>query len=397
MSFRTVVISNQSKLNYKNRFLVVKQDNDEKYIHLSEIDTIIVDSIAVSISSYLLKELSDSKINIIFCDEKHNPFGELSSYYSSHNTSKKIQKQINWSKENKDLIWQSIIKNKIINQALMLHKIKSDKYELLLSYIEDVLASDKTNREGHAAKVYFNELFGKDFVRNDSDNINAALNYGYAILLSTINKEVISNGYLTQIGIHHKNEFNEFNLSCDLMEPFRIIIDNFVYFNQDRELNTQYKLDIINIFNNRYNYENKNYVLKDIIKMYVKNTLESIEKPENYKELKQKAEKRHKNYPSLCRDYIYGQPWFQKSWMCDSGISGMMEMLDSLYDKLLNVSASEKLNMESIVFLLNYLDVNARSYDHIFLKMKKRLLLGLILLKKRRKLIFTRVVLLLRI
>ena len=267
MSFRTVVISNQSKLNYKNRFLVVKQDNDEKYIHLSEIDTIIVDSIAVSISSYLLKELSDNKINIIFCDEKHNPFGELSSYYSSHNSSKKIQKQINWSKENKDLMWQNIIKNKIINQALMLHKIKSDKYELLLSYIEDVLASDKTNREGHAAKVYFNELFGKDFVRNDSDNINAALNYGYAILLSTVNKEVTSNGYLTQIGIHHKNEFNEFNLSCDLMEPFRIIIDNFVYFNQDRELNTQYKLDIINIFNNRYNYENKNYVLKDIIKI----------------------------------------------------------------------------------------------------------------------------------
>ena len=284
MSFRTVVISNQSKLNYKNRFLVVKQDNDEKYIHLSEIDTIIVDSIAVSISSYLLKELSDNKINIIFCDEKHNPFGELSSYYSSHNSSKKIQKQINWTKENKDLIWQSIIKNKIINQALMLNKIKSEKYELLLSYIEDVLISDKTNREWHAAKVYFNELFGKDFVRNDTDNINAALNYGYAILLSTINKEVISNGYLTQVGIHHKNEFNEFNLSCDLMEPFRIIIDNFVYFNQERELNTQYKLDIINIFNNRYNYENKNYVLKDIIKMYVKNTLESIEKPENYKE-----------------------------------------------------------------------------------------------------------------
>ena len=284
MSFRTVVISNQSKLNYKNRFLVVKQDNDEKYIHLSEIDTIIVDSIAVSISTYLLKELSDNKINIVFCDEKHNPFGELSSYYSSHNTSKKIQKQINWTKENKDRMWQNIIKNKIINQALMLHKIKSDKYDLLLSYIEDVLLSDKTNREGHAAKVYFNELFGKDFVRNDSDNINAALNYGYAILLSTINKEVISNGYLTQIGIHHKNEFNEFNLSCDLMEPFRIIIDNFVYYNQERELNTEYKLDIINIFNNRYNYENKNYVLKDIIKMFVKNTLESLEEPDNYKE-----------------------------------------------------------------------------------------------------------------
>lgn len=284
MSFRTIVISNQSKLSYKNRFLVVKQDSNEKYVHLSEIDTIIVDSIAVSISTYLLKELSDSKINIIFCDEKHNPFGELSSYYSSHNTSKKIQKQINWLKENKDKIWQNIIKNKIINQALMMKKINSNKYELLLSYIEDVLSADKTNREGHAAKVYFNELFGKDFVRNESDNINAALNYGYAILLSTINKEVISNGYLTQMGIHHKNEFNEFNLSCDLMEPFRIVIDNFVYYNQEKELNTEFKLDIVNIFNSRYTYENKKYTLKDIIKLYVKNTLEALDEPDKYKE-----------------------------------------------------------------------------------------------------------------
>ena len=94
MSFRTVVVARQSKISYKNRFLVVKQDNIEKFIHLSEIDTIIVDSISVSISAYLLKELSDNKINIVFCDEKHNPFGELKSYYSRHNTSKKIKEQI---------------------------------------------------------------------------------------------------------------------------------------------------------------------------------------------------------------------------------------------------------------------------------------------------------------
>ncbi len=66
MSFRTVVITRQSKISYKNRFLVVKQESEENFIHLSEIDTIIVDSISVSISAYLLKELSDNKINIIF-------------------------------------------------------------------------------------------------------------------------------------------------------------------------------------------------------------------------------------------------------------------------------------------------------------------------------------------
>ena len=283
MSFRTVVITRQSKISYKNRFLVVKQDSDEKFIHLSEIDTIIVDSISVSISAYLLKELSYNKINIIFCDEKHNPFGELSSYYSRHNTSKQINEQIKWKKISKDMLWLKIIKNKILNQAKLLKKIRSPKYKLLLSYIDEVKNGDKTNREGHAAKVYFNELFGKNFSRSDNNDINAALNYGYAVLLSTFNKEIVSNGYLTQLGIHHKNEFNEFNLTSDMMEPFRIIIDNFVYYNKERKFDTSYKLDIVNIFNNSYKYLGKKYVLKDIIKMYVKNTLDALNDIKKYK------------------------------------------------------------------------------------------------------------------
>ncbi len=282
MSFRTVVITKQSKISYKNRFLVVKQENDEKYIHLSEIDTIIVDSISVSISSYLLKELSDNKINIIFCDEKHNPFGELRSYYLAHNSSKKIIMQSKWTQKEKDELWQLIVKNKITNQALLLDKIKSKNYNLVLSYVSDVVIGDKTNREGHAAKVYFNSLFTKKFIRNENDCINSALNYGYAVLLSTFNKEIISNGYLTELGIHHKNEFNPFNLTCDFMEPFRVIIDNFVYYNKDREFNTDYKLDIVNIFNSKYKYNSKQYVLKDVIKLYTKNIFDYLENNKKY-------------------------------------------------------------------------------------------------------------------
>lgn len=286
MSFRTVVITKQSKLNYKNRFLVVKQENDEKYVHLSEIDTIIVDTVNVSISSYLLKELSDNKINIIFCDEKHNPFGELKSYYMSHNTSKKINMQMKWTRKMKEDLWQLIIKNKIINQALILNKINSKNYDLLISYAEEVLSGDKTNREGISSKVYFNSLFGKGFIRDDNSDINNALNYGYNILLSTFNKEIVSNGYLTEIGIHHKNEFNPYNLTCDLMEPFRIVIDNFVYFNRNRKFDNDYKMDIVNIFNTAYKYNNKNYILKDIIKMYTKNIFDILETKKEYKGFK---------------------------------------------------------------------------------------------------------------
>lgn len=284
MSFRTVVITKQAKISYKNRFLVIKQDIDEKYIHLSEIDTIIVDSISVSISSYLLKELADNKINIIFCDDKHNPYGELQPFYSRHNSSKKILEQVKWTNKEKDLVWQAIVKNKILNQAFLLKKIKSKQHDLITSYIKEVTIGDKTNREGHAAKVYFNSLFGKNFVRGNNDKINVSLNYGYAILLSTVSKEIVNNGYLTQLGIHHKNEFNPYNLACDLMEPFRIIIDSFVYYNKDKELDSSFKLDIINIFNNTYTFNNKKYTLKDIIGLYVKNTLDIFNNNKEYKD-----------------------------------------------------------------------------------------------------------------
>lgn len=284
MSFRTVVITKQSKLSYKNRFLVVKKELDEKYIHLSEIDTIIIDSVSVSLSSYLLKELSDNKINIIFCDEKHNPFGELKSFYSSHNSSKKILRQTKWTKIQKAHLWNLIVKNKLLNQENVLKKAKKTGYQLIMEYRKEIKNDDKTNREAHAAKVYFNSLFGKNFVRNNPDNINAALNYGYAILLSTINKEIINNGYLTQIGIHHKNEFNEFNLTCDLMEVFRPIIDQFVYYNRNRDFNTEYKLDIVNILNKNFSYKNKSCTLKDIIKIYVKDIFDVLEEKKEYQE-----------------------------------------------------------------------------------------------------------------
>lgn len=282
MGWRTVVVNKNCKLSYKNDYLVIRSETLQM-IHLSEINLIIVENGMVSITSYLINELINNKIKLIFCDEKHNPAGEVMSYYGSFNTSKKILNQIKWEKEKKDAVWQQIVKHKIHNQAMLLKKLDIAGYEKLLEFEKEVEIADKTNREGHAAKVYFNALFGNTFIRNSNDEINAALNYGYAILLSTINKEVINNGYLTQLGIHHKNEFNEFNLSCDLMEPFRIIIDNFVYYNKNKKFNTEYKLDLINLLNKVFLYQSKNYTLKDIIKLYVKNTLDSVNSIDNYK------------------------------------------------------------------------------------------------------------------
>ena len=224
MSWRIVVISKRAKLDYQLGYMVVRSEEITK-IHLGEIATVIIESTAVSITTSLLAELTKKKIKVIFCDEKRNPSSELIGYYGSHDTSNKVRKQIQWSKNVKETIWTEIVTEKIRKQKELLEYLGKDEAILLNSYIKEIRLNDETNREGHAAKVYFNALFGLDFTRTADSLTNAALNYGYSIILSTFTREIVANGYITQLGLFHDNMFNQFNLASDLMEPFRVLVD----------------------------------------------------------------------------------------------------------------------------------------------------------------------------
>ena len=224
MSWRVVVITKRAKLDLQLGRMVVRSDETVKIV-LSEISTILIESTAVSLTTSLIAELAKRKIKVIFCDEKRNPSCELINYYGSHDTSNKVRKQIAWKQNTKESVWTEIVTEKIRKQKELLELLGKEESELLSSYLKEIVWNDETNREGHAAKVYFNALFGLDFTRTEDNFINAALNYGYSIILSAFTREVVANGYITQLGLFHDNMFNQFNLASDLMEPFRILVD----------------------------------------------------------------------------------------------------------------------------------------------------------------------------
>ncbi|MDD3383991.1 MAG: type II CRISPR-associated endonuclease Cas1 [Bacilli bacterium] len=273
MAFRTLVISTSSKLELKLNYLIFRTKDDIKRIFLDEVHTVIVQSTAVAVTSALLCELCSRGIKVVFCDSKNNPCSELVSYYNHHNSPKIIKDQMEWNLKYTPYIWKNIIENKIYNQMRVLKKHDKEEYLLLEEYFKDVKNDDITNREGHAAKVYFNCLFYEGFTRSDDCYINMALNYGYAILLSQINREIVSYGYLTQLGIHHKNEYNFFNLSCDLMEPFRPIIDDKV-----KELSdtSDIKKEMQDLFNITVIIDNSKQTFVNAIKIYVLSVLRAI-------------------------------------------------------------------------------------------------------------------------
>lgn len=275
MSWRTVVISSNAKLDYQMGYMVVRRMDTTK-IHLSEMEILIIESTAVSLTAALLNELSKKKIKVIFCDEKRNPSSELVSYYGSHDTSTKIRTQITWKEEVKKAVWTEIVADKIRKQAEHLEFWGREEADMLYGYINELEFADVTNREGHAAKVYFNALFGMDFTRTEENSTNAALNYGYTLLLSAFNRCITANGYLTQLGLFHDNMFNPFNLASDLMEPFRPIVDYKVKQMQPVKFEHEEKIEVLTILQTEVKINGRTEFVSNAIKIYCKSVFDAI-------------------------------------------------------------------------------------------------------------------------
>lgn len=138
----------------------------------------------------------------------------------------------------------------------------------------EVELGDQRNREAQAARLYFPRLFGKGFVRSDERQaINGHLNYGYSLLLATFSREIVANGYLTQLGIHHTGWENAFNLASDLMEPFRPFVDACVLQQKDQPLTLETKLNLIGVLDQVITYQGMQMDLTQTVQQYVRDCL----------------------------------------------------------------------------------------------------------------------------
>lgn len=282
MSWRTVLVEDGESLRLKLDSVVIEKDGRIFTIPLSDIGIIVVDGQGATISTRLLNSLSKNNITLINCDETHHPNGIFTAFNGHSRASKMIQKQIVLDDATKGEIWRKLISYKIENQYKILRNFEKSQQSLekLNKYYNQLEAYDRTNREGHAAKVYFNELFGKDFSRNNEEHIvNAGLNYGYSILRAHLARCVVGYGLSPMLGIFHRNEFNQFNLVDDLMEPFRPFIDCFVYQNlkEERYFKAEHRRELVSLMNKRCRYKGGYYTLQSILEKFVIDFITVIE------------------------------------------------------------------------------------------------------------------------
>ena len=262
MAFRVVMIENEVSIKLKLNHLIVTKEGEDIWIPLDDVSMIVMDNLATSITLRTMCQLAEEGIGLVICDQKHLPCGYYGAYDNHSRSSKVLEYQLNKTSEFYEDIWKQVVEWKIQNQAEAYYILTGDLVgkKKIIAFAKEVKPGDPTNREAHAAKIYFNQLMGASFSRGNEDILlNSGLDYGYAIIRSYIARACVGFGLNTQVGIHHKNEYNRFNLVDDLMEPLRPIVDivasnileDATYFMPE------HRHKIVNILNQKMNYRGK--------------------------------------------------------------------------------------------------------------------------------------------
>lgn len=227
MAWRQIFISEPAQLRLVKQQIGITQKGEELTVPLEDVAFIILDTPQVQITGALLVACAESGCFIVTTNNHHLPNGLLHSFHCHYNLYGVLSCQISVSEPCKKRLWQSIIKAKVANQAQCLELLglqkEAHKLELLCKQIK---SGDSSNVEAQAAKIYFSTIspeFGRD--QDGGDRFNAMLNYAYALLRSAISQALVAHGFLPAFGIHHANMQNAFNLSDDLIEPWRPLVD----------------------------------------------------------------------------------------------------------------------------------------------------------------------------
>lgn len=281
MGYRQVIIKKSEKLHFKDNQLIIDKDESSIKVPLEDISYILIEDSSTILTTRLLAELGKNAISLIVCDEKFEPTSIMYPYNYHFKQLDVFSHQLEIDDSIKNEFWNQIVKRKIENSIRVLEMTSKEEFPIskLTEYINEITDGDSKNREGLAAKMYFRSLFGSDFIRFYDDNVNAALNYGYTIIASAIIRNLAVYGLNTYLGVHHSSKINNFNLAYDFLEPYRSVVDKFVYDNKDDivlPLSFEFRKKLINLLNKEVLHQNKKYTIEYSIGLLIKSYIKSF-------------------------------------------------------------------------------------------------------------------------
>jgi len=251
VTWRSVVISRPAKLRREQFRLAVEQEQTA-FVPFEDIAVIVLNHREITLTHPVLSACGEYGISLFATGDTHHPSGVFLPFLPHSRATRWLRLQLDLPRPVAKQAWAAIVRKKIANQAACLRLAGHDGSDRLDSYARRVRSGDGGNLEGQAAAFYFTQMFGKDFRRDQARFLNAALDYGYAVLRGTIARGLVAHGLLPSIGLFHASEQNAFNLADDVIEPFRPLADLFVskhVMPDDDELRPEDKVALVGLLN----------------------------------------------------------------------------------------------------------------------------------------------------
>lgn len=249
--FRNLYLKNPARITLNHYQLTVSLEHETYRFPFDDIQSILIENLRSTISTAAIAALSEHGITVITCDAQHLPIATLLPLQGYYRRLKTLNLQLGLTKRLKDRFTRKLIKQKIFNQAWVATQLTGTEQPTLLRLAKQVQDGDQTSREAVAAKLYFTSLGGKDYTRRQNSLINGALDYGYAVIRSCLARELLQFGFEPALAFNHHSQQNAFNLADDLIEPFRPVIDFYVFttlpVNSEVKLTTEIKARLLNL------------------------------------------------------------------------------------------------------------------------------------------------------
>lgn len=251
MGWRSIMISRPARLRREHFSLAIEQEQTA-FVPFEDIAVIVLNHREINLTHPVLSACAEYGIGLYATGNNHQPAGVFLPFLPHSRTNRLLRLQLGTARPLAKQAWANIVRRKIENQARCLRLAGKDGAERLDSYARRVRSGDAENLEGQAAAFYFVQLFGPGFHRAEERWINAALDYGYAVLRGAIARGLVAHGLHPTIGLFHDSEQNAFNLADDLIEPFRPLVDLHVaraVSEQDDELTPADKVALVALLN----------------------------------------------------------------------------------------------------------------------------------------------------
>jgi CRISPR-associated protein Cas1 len=218
------MISRPARLRREHYSLAIEQE-ETALVPFEDIAVIVLDHREITLTHPVLSACAEYGISLFSTGSNHQPNGVFLPYLQHSRVTRMLRRQLDITRPAAKQAWATMVRRKIANQSHCLRLSGRKGADRLDSYARRVRSGDSENCEALAASYYFPRLFAKGFDRGQDQWINAALDYGYAVLRGAIARGLVAHGFLPSLGLFHASEQNAFNLADDLIEPFRPVVD----------------------------------------------------------------------------------------------------------------------------------------------------------------------------